>query len=100
MAKKSEYTTNTQIKSALRKLWLRSRERSSRLKKDGYTCQRCGGKQSKAKGREFKVEVHHKEGVENWQEIYKVIRKHLLTNASELETLCPECHKKEGKHER
>jgi len=93
MAKKLPYTPNNKIKSALRQLWLRSRERAAAIKRDEYRCQRCGGKQSKAKGREFKVEVHHKEGVENWQELYNSIRKNLLVDPEHLETLCKECHK-------
>jgi len=93
MGKRLPYTTNTTIKSALRQLWLRSRERAKALKRDNYTCQCCGRKQSKAKGKEFKVEVHHKIGVLNWDEIYKVIRLYLLTDPNHLETLCKECHK-------
>jgi len=100
VGKKLPFTPNNKIKSALRQLWLRSRERAAAIKRDNYTCQKCHRKQSKAKGREFKVEVHHREGVENWEQIYKVIRKYLLVNEAELETLCPECHKIEGKHER
>ena len=95
MGKRLPYTPNSQIKSALRRLWLRSRERASAIKRDKYTCQRCHRKQSVAKGKEFKVEVHHKSGIENWQELYKAIRQHLLTNPDDLETLCPECHKSE-----
>jgi len=95
MGKKLPYTPNSQIRSALRQLWLRSRERAAAIKRDNYTCQRCGGKQSKAKGREFKVEVHHKSGVENWQELYNAVRKHLLVDPEHLETLCPKCHKRE-----
>jgi len=48
MAKKLPYTPNSRIKSALRQLWLRSRERAKRLKEDKYTCQKCGKKQSRA----------------------------------------------------
>jgi len=95
LAKKLPYTPNNKIKSALRQLWLRSRERAAAIKRDEYRCQRCGGKQSKAKGREFKVEVHHKSGVENWQELYNSIRKNLLVDPENLETLCKECHKKD-----
>jgi len=95
VGKRLPYTPNSQIKSALRRLWLRSRERASAIKRDKYTCQRCHRKQSVAKGKEFKVEVHHKSGIENWQELYKAIRQHLLTNPDDLETLCPECHKSE-----
>ena len=96
MGRKLPYTPNNKIKSALRQLWLRSRERAAAIKRDNYSCCRCGVKQSRKKGFEQKVEVHHKNsGIENWEEIYKVIRKHLLVNEAELETLCPECHKKD-----
>jgi len=91
------YTPSSQIRSALRKLWLRSRERQAAIKRDGYTCQRCGKKQSKAKGREIAVEVHHKDGIENWQELIAAVRKYLLIDPAELETLCIECHDKEVK---
>jgi len=97
MSKKLPYTPNNQIKSALRRLWLRSRERARRLKIDEYTCQMCGKKQSRAKGREVYVEVDHIRGVLNWDEIYAVLRKYLLVDPDKLRTLCKECHKKEGK---
>ena len=91
--KKLSYTPNSKIKAALRQLFLRSRERAGALKRDKYTCQVCGMKQSKAKGKEIKCEVHHKEGVLNWAEIYSVIRQYLLCDPSLLETLCVQCHK-------
>jgi len=90
---RSERTTKSQITIALRRLWLRSRERASALKRDKYTCQNCGVKQSKAKGKEQKVQVHHKNGITNWNEIINCIRKNLLCNPENLETLCPNCHK-------
>ncbi len=93
MAKRQLHTPNNIINSALRKLWLRSRERAATLKRDNYTCQRCGGKQSRAKGKEFKVEVHHKHGVLNWGKLHRVIREYLLCDPKYLETLCRECHK-------
>lgn len=92
MGKRLLYTPNSQIKSAMRRLWLRSRERSQRLKDDGYSCQCCGAKQSRAKGKEVYVEVHHRNGVK-WAEIYEYIRKTLLCSKEELETLCEKCHK-------
>jgi len=95
MGKRLEYTPNSKIKAALRQLWLRSRERAKRLKEDNYTCQCCNGKQSKAKGKEFKVEVHHRDGVLNWDVIYEVIRQYLLCDSGKLETLCPKCHKEQ-----
>ncbi len=93
MAKKLPYTPNSRIKSSLRQLFLRSRERAVALKRDGNTCQKCGAKASVAKGREVKVQVHHKEGIENWAEIYKVVREYLLVDPEGMECLCTECHK-------
>jgi 5-methylcytosine-specific restriction endonuclease McrA len=95
LGKRLEYTPNSAIKAALRALWLRSRERAAAIKRDEYTCSRCGAKQSKAKGREVLVEVHHKEGVMNWNEIYRVIRQYLLCGPENMETLCKDCHKME-----
>ena len=88
-----EVTTKAQIVSNLRLLWLRSKERAKRLKYDNYSCCRCGVKASKAKGREQKVEVHHKRGICNWDDIIEVIRQQLLCDLEHLETLCPDCHK-------
>ena len=100
MAKKSPNTTNTQIRAALRKLFLRSRERAARLKADCYTCQECGVKQSRVKGKEVYVEVHHRQGVLNWDMIFKVIREGLLCSPDQLETLCKSCHKKHTEAEK
>ena len=94
MAKKSPNTTNTQIRAACRRLFLRSRERGARIKADNYTCQECGVKQSRAKGREVYVEVHHKRGVLNWQMVFDAIREGLLCDPENLETLCRECHQR------
>ncbi|MFN3076319.1 MAG: HNH endonuclease [Alphaproteobacteria bacterium] len=96
MGKRLLYTPNSKIKAALRMLFLRSRERGMAIKRDGYVCQRCGVKQSKAKGKEVAVEVHHKEGIANWQEVYDVIRKNLLCDPADMETLCKSCHGNES----
>jgi predicted HNH restriction endonuclease len=95
MSKKQPNTTRSQIRSALRRLFLRSRERAAALKRDGYTCQCCGGKQSRAKGKEFYVECHHKKGVENWDALFEAVYKYLLCDPEHLEVLCKECHEKE-----
>lgn len=94
MGRRLPYTPNSKIKSALRKLFLRSRERAAALKRDNYTCCCCGKKQSKAKGREVFVEIHHLEGVLNWEELYKVVREYLLCSPDKMKTLCVECHEK------
>lgn len=98
MGKRLEYTPNSKIKAALRMLFLRSRERNTALKRDKYTCQTCGAKQSRASGREVYVEVHHKSGVLNWNELYKAIREYLLCHPDHLEVLCKECHEREGEN--
>jgi 5-methylcytosine-specific restriction endonuclease McrA len=92
VGKRLPYTPNTKIKNALRMLFLRSRERAAAIKRDKYTCCRCGIKKSTAKGREVAVEVHHKAGVLNWDELYAVIRQYLLCDPDGMETLCKECH--------
>jgi len=96
MGKRLPYTPNSQIRSALRNLWLRSRERAAAIKRDGYSCVCCGKKQSKAKGREVAVEVHHVNGITNWDELIKAVREHLLCEPDDLQTLCRECHKLMG----
>lgn len=91
MGKRLPYTPRSQIRSALRRLWLRSRERQSAIKRDGYRCQGCGRKQSKANGKEVYVEVHHKQGVE-WEKAIDAVYEYLLCDPAELITLCPQCH--------
>jgi 5-methylcytosine-specific restriction endonuclease McrA len=79
----------------LRMLWLRSKERATAIQRDKYTCQVCGRKQSKAKGKEFKVQVHHKEGIGNWGEVIEKVYEQILPDPEKLQTLCKECHDKE-----
>jgi hypothetical protein len=93
--RKKPITPYSRIVSALRMLWLRSRERQLALKLAGNTCKRCGRKASKAKGREFKVEVHHTHGVGNWNAVVMAIKDQLLVGPDKLEVLCKECHAKE-----
>lgn len=85
-------TPRSAVRSALRRLWLRSRERQAALKRDDYTCQMCGLKQSRAKGKEVYVEVHHKIKIRNWEKIIDMIYQELLINPAWLETLCKNCH--------
>jgi len=92
MGKRLPYTPNSKIKAALRRLFLRSRERGMALKRDSRSCCKCHAHASKAHGREVYVEVHHKDGVLNWQEVYRVIRQFLLCHPDHLETLCEKCH--------
>lgn len=74
-------------------MWLRSRERASALKNSGYKCEKCGVKASKAKGKEQKIEVHHKEGIGNWDKVISLIQDELLCDVDKLQCLCPNCHR-------
>ena len=91
MGKRSLFSTNTFIKAALHRMWLRSKERALRLKQDGYCCQRCGVKQSKRKGFEVSVNVHHLDGI-RWKEMIEYIRMELLVGPDQTVTLCKQCH--------
>jgi len=73
---------------------MRSRERAAALKSTGYCCAECGVKQSKAKGHECTLDVHHFDEID-WEALYVVVRKHLLVNPKRLTPLCRECHNKE-----
>lgn len=85
------YTPNSQIRSALRTLWMRSRERYASLQNTGHTCSVCGVKASRAKGREVKLEVHHLDGVD-WTGLCDIIRDRLLQTPDRLAPLCKQCH--------
>ena len=94
---KLPYTPNGRIKDALRKLFLRSRERHTVLKRTNYCCEKCGIKQTKAgKDEKFwvKVNVHHNDGID-WDDIIMYIRKQLLVDPEKMTALCEECHGKE-----
>ena len=94
MGKKLLITPRSQIRAAIRRyIWLRSRERAAVLKRDNFTCQKCNTKQSRAKGKEFYVEVHHKNGIDNWDRVIDDIYEDILCNIENMETLCKKCHK-------
>ena len=92
MSRRLPYTPNSKIRQTIRQLWLRSRERAAALKAAGYACERCGVKQSVSKGKEQKIEVHHREGIE-WDGVLAFIRDRVLQTPVKLECLCPPCHK-------
>jgi hypothetical protein len=93
MGKKLPSTPRSRVTAALRQVWLRSRERASAIKRENGCCEVCGKKQSTAKGREVKLEIHHNNGVQ-WQEILNKVYKELLCDPKHLTVLCKDCHAK------
>jgi predicted HNH restriction endonuclease len=93
MGRRLPHTPSSIIRNALRRLSLRCRERVTALKRDEYTCQVCGRKQSRAKGRECRVEAHHARRRPDWARIEAVIRDELLQTADDWVCLCADCHK-------
>jgi 5-methylcytosine-specific restriction endonuclease McrA len=74
-------------------LFLRSRERSFAVKRDHNTCQVCGVKGSKAKGREVDIQVHHLKGARK-EAIIDMVYEHLLCKPELLACVCVPCHNK------
>lgn len=98
-SRKLPYTPNSQIRAALRQLWLRSRERGQAVKDQHNTCVKCGRKGSVAKGREVRINVHHKAGVD-WSGLLDLIRERLLQTPADYDCMCEECHVSLHKEER
>ena len=98
MGKRLPHTPSSIIRNALRRLTLRCRERTTALKRDKYTCVRCGKKKSVAKGRECRVEAHHSNHRPDWSLVEEVIRDELLQTSEDWECLCEDCHGKEHKN--
>jgi len=94
MGKRLPGTPRSRVRSALRRLWLRSRERAAAIKRENGCCELCGKKQSKAKGREVKLEVHHNNGIE-WELMVDYVYRHLLCSPDHLTVYCSDCHAKE-----
>lgn len=97
MGKKLPYTPASRIMAGVRRVWGFSRERLKVLKKAKYTCCQCGSKQSRAKGKEVYVEVHHLNKI-NREKIVKVIREEMLDVPQVV--LCRACHRLETEKER
>ena len=87
---KKPITPRSRVKSALRRLWLRSRERAKALKDADYRCTECTVKQSMAKDREVKLEVHHLAEID-WEELIDLVYIKLLKVPQT--PLCKPCHK-------
>ena len=94
MGKKSLNTPRSQIRHALRLLFMKSRERQATVKRDKNTCQHCGKKGSVAKGKEVRIECHHINNIQ-WEKILDYIQRHLLVDPKDMICLCHDCHEKE-----
>lgn len=94
MSRKQARTPRSKVRAALRLLYLRSRERAAAIKRENGCCEGCGKKQSRAKGREVKIEVHHLNGIE-WEQMIDYIYRHLLCEPKHLAVYCKECHEAE-----
>lgn len=96
MGKKLPHTPRSTIEAAIKRyIWLRSRERKAALQRTKNHCQECGKKQTRKKGKELILEVHHIDGAQI-KAIIDEIYKHLLCHPDRLVPLCGECHKKKG----
>ena len=91
MGRKLPSTPRSRVTAALRSVWLRSRERAAAIKRENGCCEVCNRKQSAAKGKEVKLEIHHNNGVK-WREIVDKVYRELLVDPQHLTVLCKECH--------
>ena len=69
------------------------------VKDQKNTCVECGRKGSVAKGREVKINVHHKDGI-RWDNLIQLIRDQLLQTPDKYVCMCEECHVKLHKEEK
>lgn len=94
MGRRLPTTPRSRVRSALRRLSLRCRERQTALKAAKYTCVRCGAKQSRARGHEVSVEAHHRWGIK-WEEMIDFVFSRLFQTPADYEILCKTCHEVE-----
>lgn len=97
-SRKKPQTPRSRVRSALRRVWLMSRERAAALKLSGHKCEACGELSVDRKGGTVKLEVHHLNGIE-WENIIDYVFRHILVDPKELEVLCKDCHAKEHETE-
>ena len=95
MGRKLKSTPRSRVRSALRQVFLRSRERAACIKAHNNTCVGCRRKASVAKGKEFKVQVHYIGGIGNWEKIIDMVFEELLCDPSLMTVMCKECHDEE-----
>jgi hypothetical protein len=69
------------------------------MKAAGYTCEICGVKRSLAKGKEVKVEAHHRHGID-WEAVIDIVFERILVNPEEWQCLCEKCHTEQHEMEK
>jgi len=100
MAKKYRPTTKAMVRAQLmRHIWLPSRERREAIRRDKNTCQKCGAKGSRAKGKEVPNPDCHHVNVADVAPIIDMILEELLCHPDNLILLCRDCHEKEHRDE-
>lgn len=92
-------TPNNVIRSALRQLWMRSKERNQAIKNANRQCVVCSARQSAAKGREVKLNAHHTDGID-WADLIRLVRERLLMTPDAYTVVCERCHKQEHDEEK
>lgn len=98
MSRRLPGTPRSKVRNALRQLFLRSRERAACIKSAKYTCSQCGAKQSRVKGKEVYVEIHHLDGI-FWEKLIDMVYETLLCHPDKMRCLCVDCHKHQKEQE-
>lgn len=97
--KKLDYTPSSKIVHAVRAMSMRSREFAEARKNTANSCCICGRKQSKAKGREVAIHIHHGTHRPIWERVVRAIRQEVLQTPGMLWPICKECHENIHKQE-
>lgn len=97
--KKLDYTPSSKIVHAVRAMSMRSREFAEARKNTANSCCICGRKQSKAKGREVAIHIHHGTHRPIWERVVRAIRQEVLQTPGILWPICRECHENIHKQE-
>ena len=90
--KRKPLTDKQRVRNALRKAWMQSKSRSSRLKLDNYTCQCCDKKLTTSKTKLEnepdkycdKLNVHHTDGSIDWDKVMESVPDHLRKHSQYL----------------
>jgi hypothetical protein len=99
MGRKDTTTTpRSQVKSGMRNIWMRSRERGTAMKLAKRACSCCGAKKVVATP-DVRLEVYHDNGI-NWDGVVDLFFERVLQRPEDYTVLCKECHLEEHKEEK